>query len=76
MKVILDKLIWIGVGAQIAFVSMMLVMSDVLSSETETVSRGSLAAERASFFSIQMGSLIAVLVVLVADKFIDWRARS
>lgn len=74
MRKTLDALLWICVGAQIAFVLSMQAMNDVLA-DTSTITNAAVASNRADFFNVQWWSMVVTIVVAAADVIVRWRDR-
>jgi hypothetical protein len=70
----LDALLWLCVGAQIAFIILMLTMTNVLGADAASVEPAALASDRDQFFKVQVGSLILAIVVGVVDSLVRWRS--
>ena len=73
MKKIIDALLWVCVGANLAVIGTMQVMSGALSEGGLEPSQ--LALERSNFFNFQMAAFVTMIAIGGVDWLLTQRAK-
>ena len=75
MKKIIDALLWISVGANLAFIGTMQVMSGALGEGGSGLTPTQLAIERSNFFNFQMTAFIAMIAIGGIDLLVSRQVK-
>ncbi len=70
MSKLVDILVWVCVGANLAFIATMEAMSGVLASDGAVLNAAQVAHERTNFFNFQTTAFIAMIVIGAVSLFL------
>ena len=75
MKKLLDALVWISVGANLAFIATMQAMNGALTEGEAGLTASQLAVERSTFFSFQTTAFLMMIVIGGVSMFVSRQAK-